>query len=40
MTIPNETCAHIVGMCQGGMKGVEIAVKVGVFIMTIQKIVN
>jgi hypothetical protein len=25
MTIPNRTCARIVGMYQGGMKGVKIA---------------
>ena len=30
MIIPNETLALIIGMCQGGMKGVEIADKVGV----------
>jgi transposase len=40
MTIPNETHARIVGMCQGGMKGVEIADKVGVLVWTIQRIVK
>jgi uncharacterized protein YjcR len=35
MTIPNETRACIVGMCQGGMKVVEIADKVGVLVKTI-----
>jgi hypothetical protein len=29
MTIPNETRARIVGMCQGGIKGVEIATRGG-----------
>jgi transposase len=40
MTIPNKTRACIVGMCQGGMKGVEIVDKVGVAVRTIQKIVK
>jgi transposase len=40
MTIPNETHARIVGMCQGGMKGVEIADKVGVLVRTVQRIVK
>jgi transposase len=40
MTIPNETLARIVGMCQGGMKGVEIVDKVGVLVRTVQRIVK
>jgi hypothetical protein len=35
MIIPNETCACIVGMYQGGIKGVEIAIKVGVLVRTV-----
>jgi hypothetical protein len=40
MTIPNETHASIVGMCQRGIKGVEIVDKVGIPIRTIQRIVK
>jgi transposase len=40
MTIPNKTRARIVGMCQGGMKGVKIADKVGVLVMIVQRIVK
>jgi hypothetical protein len=40
MTIPNETHARIVDMCQGGMKGVEIANKVGITVRTGQRIVK
>jgi hypothetical protein len=40
MTIPNKTRARIVGMCQGGMKGVKFADKVGVLVMIVQRIVK
>jgi transposase len=40
MTIPNRTCARIVGMYQGGMKGVKIADKLGVPVMIVQRIVK
>lgn len=40
MTIPNENHACIVDICQGGMKGVKIANKVGVCIRIVHRIVK
>jgi transposase len=40
MTISNEICARIVGMCEGGMKGTDTTSIVGVLTKTMQKIIK
>ena len=40
MIVSNETRARILGMCQGGMKGIEITDKVGLPVRTVQRIVK
>jgi hypothetical protein len=37
MTVLDEICAHIVGMCEGGMKGTDI---VGIVAMFTKKVLT
>ena len=40
MAIPYEICARIVGLSEGGKKGVEIAAIVGVYVRIIKRLVK